>query len=526
MRILLTLSITAAFALAQPSVEGIVLNAATGLPVSKAAVLISWSGAPDFRDTTDVDGRFVFPAIPPGEYVFSAERSGYVKTTIGLYGVAGHGTLIRTGDRLSGIVIKLHPEAILTGVVVTPDGKPLSCKLRLWRVAVRSGRRNIEEQHPPLPYTADADGSFVIGGLPPGRYYLAAELDFDFPIQQLKHQELATTYYPDGTEFGKAKPIDIHAGESRRDLRLVVQKTAMYTVSGTGSSPIPEFKEARPRFHLYGKEAWDPYPSLKLARDLNISGKYQIRNVPPGDYLVRGFVETNVRGQRRVFLAQKEIQVKNRNLTGVDLTFDHQRGAKLTGLARGLGNTEPMFVSLSHTRTGIRTATDIAPNGKFEMEIPPGNYTLFAGDGNRTERAATSIFFEGKDIIDRSFPITAKGGAFQIEFAKTKKVTGVVLSNSGKPLAGATVVVWRNDAALATANADSLGRFTLHIARVGAFRMAAWEDVDSQTAIFPSFLRAFASQSVELKIESGEPPSQGLRAIPRSAAELVIGKLP
>src|SRR5580692_1085145 len=75
-KILLMLTVAAAVAFAQASVEGTVVNASTGLPVSKAAVLLSWS-ASSFRDSTDAAGRFVFSAIPAGEYVLSVERAGF-----------------------------------------------------------------------------------------------------------------------------------------------------------------------------------------------------------------------------------------------------------------------------------------------------------------------------------------------------------------------------------------------------------------------------------------------------------------
>jgi hypothetical protein len=306
---------------------------------------------------------------------------------------------------------------------------------------------------------------------------------------------------------------------------LKVQKTGLYRVSGRGASPGTGLKVGERNFWLCGKDPLGSVTSLKLAEAVDNAGTFRIRNVPPGDYVIRGAIKAQSSGQARTFSAEKEMHVTDRDLTGMDVIFD-ARGAKVTGLARGMGKTKPIYASMTDTKTGLWTPSEIAADGSFAMELPPSDYRIFAGNALQTDRAAKSILFAGKEVLDTIFPITPAGGAFQIVFRETRKITGVVRDSSGRPLAGATAALWRNGDAIGTSTSDVLGRFTLNVVEEGDFRLAAWEDVDMLIAGLAPFLVAFESQSLDVKIEGGVPRPVELRAIPRSAAEPVIAKLP
>ena len=133
------------------------------------AVLLSWT-ASSFRDTTDAAGRFVFSAIPAGEYSVSVERPGFAKLEVGQYGLSG--TQLRDRDHLSGIVLKIRPEALIAGIVVGSDGKPLPCPLRLWKPTVYGGRTiscslcGVRRRSARTPMARS-----LSGGLDAGRYF-------------------------------------------------------------------------------------------------------------------------------------------------------------------------------------------------------------------------------------------------------------------------------------------------------------------------------------------------------------------
>src|SRR5262245_26820362 len=63
------------------AIQGIVVSAETGMPLSKATVdLVSPAGiAAAYSTQSNLDGRFFFPNVAPGKYRIAATRAGYAK---------------------------------------------------------------------------------------------------------------------------------------------------------------------------------------------------------------------------------------------------------------------------------------------------------------------------------------------------------------------------------------------------------------------------------------------------------------
>src|SRR4051794_38834588 len=149
-------------------IDGLVLDDATGAPVSKAVVqLDSGSASPEARRygaVTDSSGEFSVPEIDPGKYAIKVERAGYLSPR---YGVPLD---IPVGRQSIGITLKLTREGIVAGKVIGPAALPaVPYQLKLWKTTFSRGYRTAESM---APVSAAADGSFMIGNLAPGRYFL------------------------------------------------------------------------------------------------------------------------------------------------------------------------------------------------------------------------------------------------------------------------------------------------------------------------------------------------------------------
>src|SRR5215471_1302425 len=148
-------------------IEGLILDDATEAPLSKAVVLLDPGYAPGtapYAAVTDLAGRFSIPDIRPSKYSIKVERGGYLPFPTGA-------TIdIRAGQQPTSITLKLTKQGIIAGRLVNAAG--LSSKpspVRLWKVTFARGYRTAEILN---PQSAEEDGSFMIGDLAPGRYYL------------------------------------------------------------------------------------------------------------------------------------------------------------------------------------------------------------------------------------------------------------------------------------------------------------------------------------------------------------------
>ena len=139
---------------------------ADGTPVARARVSCSWQGRNDGSDShgieTDPAGAFLFDGCPDGVHVLSAWRpdaNGRVPAAE---------ASVRPSD--SPVTITLRGgEAFMRGTVVDRNGAPATyAAIRAWR-ATRPDRE--------VRGRAEKDGSFRLGPLPPGAYFVEVHLD-------------------------------------------------------------------------------------------------------------------------------------------------------------------------------------------------------------------------------------------------------------------------------------------------------------------------------------------------------------
>jgi protocatechuate 3,4-dioxygenase beta subunit len=117
------------------SIEGQVLNAATGELVSKANLILQHAdssrntGFPvSYTTATDAAGAFAMKDIEPGKYRLLVNRTGFVNGEYGARGPNRPGTTLalEPKQRLTGIVFRLVAHAVITGRVVDSDGDPMT----------------------------------------------------------------------------------------------------------------------------------------------------------------------------------------------------------------------------------------------------------------------------------------------------------------------------------------------------------------------------------------------------------------
>jgi hypothetical protein len=140
-----------------PSLEGIVLDAATGRPVAGARVGAQRSGT--FRNaagaTTQTDGTFRLFDLGPGTYRLSVAKDGYGREYL----------KVAVPFEAGRLVVKLEPAATLRIRVLRPDGKPC-VGLIILAINPKDGKPKGRG----TAVTADKDGRAAFRQILPGQY--------------------------------------------------------------------------------------------------------------------------------------------------------------------------------------------------------------------------------------------------------------------------------------------------------------------------------------------------------------------
>lgn len=213
------------------SVEGIVSNVVTGVPVRGAKVYLC--DAPKgvkvipscLTIDADSEGRFVFTGCLAGHYAVEGEALGFLPDSIVLDGEGSREFDLAAGSART-VHLRLWPEGSITGRIVDEVGRPMPGatvaaigerygfgRRSLWHYQYRGGASGV---------LTDKDGEFRVGALKPGSYFI--EVYFDRPSKPddatLKKGYLPV-YYPDAAFLSSATSVCVGAGQQVRvDFKL------------------------------------------------------------------------------------------------------------------------------------------------------------------------------------------------------------------------------------------------------------------------------------------------------------------
>ena len=439
---------------APASVSGTVTNSLTGEPVLRAHVVLHNSApGPDglpqtYGALTNQEGKFTITQLPPGRYVASADRIGFVMLPKSVSALNFNFPLA-PGDKREDLNLTLTPAGAILGRVLDAAGEPVPNAL-----VVAEGNEGSETA------ATDEQGRYRIGGLRPGKYRIHAtsrSSPFSSEVRTDGTEDIhnSTTYYPDSLARASARRLDVGpaAELSGIDIRLV--RTGILSVSGKVSGMPGGIARTGIAVAREGENGYSGPQSI-----VKPDGSFTISPLDPGKYTLAA-VSYGQRPLGNLRSAPVEIELAGESLAHIELRmispfvvagqmrFDDER-ARLP-LQRAARPGQPPAAQPAapprqiHLRAvtgfqGDELATDIGTDDSFTMEnVLPGRFHVLLSWGPAYVRSVRigSTETEG-DILD-----VRNGPAGPVTIAVSSlmcQVSGTVNDSDG-PAANTRVVL-------------------------------------------------------------------------------------
>lgn len=473
------------------ALEGTVVSATTGAPLKKATVTLE--SLKELTTTTSAEGKFKFENLEPDGYTITAERVGYLE---------GPGTLVvlPPGESKTDVVVKLTPQAVISGRVLDEDGDPVvGVRVAYIRwVAAGEKKFKVEEDLQDV----NGEGGFTITGLTAGNYYLQAVPD---RVQNKAHSgdDFTLTFYPNALDLAGAGALTVDAGAEIRNLEIRMRKSPTFRVRGkiavpAGATGVPN------QLQLISQDSTEL--SLGMGKSANIEkGSFEFVGVAPGSYILRSSPNSQTGNHEdgefgwgpAHFFFREPIEVSDRDVDDVTAAFKPAVDLAGTFHANGVTLTKiPVVTLLAENFPSMRQLQAQSDNtGGFHVsQLAPDQYEVVIS--GLPDSVYIKSMRRGTQEVKGSLDLTSASDApLEITLASNAaEVSGTLRDLKGNPVPFHLVNLWMSDDDPAkSAQTTSDGSFTFKNLAPGDYHLAAWDNVDGE--IRPAFRKIYETQA-------------------------------
>lgn len=504
------------------TLQGVVVSAAGGEPLRKAAVLLCRAGTSNqcSGTVTNAAGQFEMKGVSPGAYQLSATCTGYIETRYGQRTSSGAGSILyfSRGNKASGLSLRLTPAAVIYGHVYDEDGAPLADAVvsEVHPLYIR-GQRQLRASA--VAATNDR-GEYRLWGLNPGLHFVLAEYN---PLRQAAvRREIGylPTFYPGVPDVAHAGPIVVQGGDEFSGADVNLQPSRTVRVRGRVFSG----QDLRVFLILRDISAFGDLVPPVYAQIAN--GDFELNNVTPGQYFLYA---TGGDGRGRM-AARQTLDVGDTDINRVNVMLG--RSMHLEGSIRSEGTSlwrPPAGIQVNLVPRSGRMFVGQAPSavtnaaGSFTFdEVYPGDYDIQVGtDGSFYVKSAR---LDGVDVLvrglDTAFFTSPRG--LDIVISSNGAIIDGVVSKGDELYAGATVALVpdpprREQTYLyQSTSTDPSGRYFIPAVPPGNYKLFAWESVENAAYTSSDFLRTFELRGGAVHVLEGEHATVNLQVIPKA----------
>jgi hypothetical protein len=506
-------------------IAGQVVNQATGTPLKDAVVTLRYvkpfGPAETMVQQTNEAGRFSFTGLWGRAWELSAACSGFAP---GTYRATRHdprGSFSLAKDQqIKDIVLKLIPQAVVTGRVLNAEGKPVEgARVRLLKIGFAGA----------VPHSIEVassetldNGEYRIPRVAPGRYLVAGSIprsEFNrMPGESGGETGFAVTYHPNVTDSSLSAPIEVSGAQEVHGVDIQLVPVRLFHVRGKLQSPTA-WNNVSGLLMLIDRA--DPAKVIATFTSAPPDFRFDIAQVPPGSYLVYGKL-----GMTPLYQAQQAVEVAGSDVDGLLLRVArpdaisavlrqrpdspqvdlHKIAIRAPFISAGTGpgyNWEPAQI---RDDLSFRVMTDFGAGFvRFRVnvsDLPEGCYVASVRYGD-TEMPESGIEYSpGAALV---ITIGVDGG----------RVDGMTLKDDNQPAGAAVVGLFPADGKGAPRSLQSDAQGAFHFTGIppGDYHLIAWDDVSKDDLENPEFVKRFAGKATAISIATGVSSSASLKVV-------------
>jgi hypothetical protein len=498
------LGLIAIAAAAQPrvsrpaTVEGQVVNDSDDKPLRRAHVTLRpmEAGLNAIGVDADEKGSFIIRDIPPGRYILTAERDGYLASSTVLRGPLRMPQVfaIRSNDRVSSLAFRLRPAALIAGRVRFEDAEPaVNVRIdayREYRVKGRAGYNVVASAR------TDDRGEYRMYGLRPGSYVVAAAHESAAPqkgyIDQIRTDDeghevpvfaYTTTFYPNTVKLSEAVPIQLDYGKEVPGIDLFLRPVRKVKIhgrvrSGSSGRVLASATLTLQRIDAHNVAAIAASPRTAFDRD----GNFDIRDVTPGTYLLSAEASEDKRltGSAILTVAEENIDQLELMVTPAREWAGKIRvegGGRLDPAKALVATLEPRSERGSTCSAGVR-------NLAFTCQVLADEKYDFGMQNLSDDFFVSAVRVNGSDMLATGLDASLASSDHPLEVvldSRGGRVGGVVAGADGNAWSGANLMLVPDPAvgrlnSYRDGSADEYGRFQIRGVPPGQFLLIAWLD--------------------------------------------------